>query len=194
VLQEDHEKDLGEAGKKTLATILANTKRMGRLIDDLLAFSLLGKHELKKAPINVNSLVKEVIEELTSPKTRSVVFRIQPLPDVHGDISMIKQVWLNLISNAIKYSSKKEKPVIIINSTTQNNNVVYSVSDNGAGFDMNYYGKLFGVFQRLHSPTDFEGTGVGLAIVNRIIAKHDGTVWAEAKPNEGATFFFSLQE
>ncbi len=196
VLQEDHEKDLGEEGRKVLNTILANTKKMGQLIDDLLAFSHLSRRELTRVSIDMNSLVNGVIDDLTATKNenRSVEFRVEPLADMKGDISMIKQVLINLISNAIKYSSKKEKAIINIESTTEGGSVIYSIKDNGVGFDMNYYNKLFGVFQRLHRPTEFEGTGVGLAIVDRIVSKHNGKVWAQGKPNEGATFFFSMPD
>jgi len=194
VLKEDHEKELSEAGKSVLTTILANTRRMGRLIDDLLNFSHLNKKELIKVPIDMNSLVNETINEfaLLDPKTRNVEFQIQNLEETMGDRNMIKQVWTNLISNAIKYSSKTDKPVVDIRCTIENGYATYSVKDNGVGFDMNYHKKLFGVFQRLHKSTEFEGTGVGLAIVSRIIAKHDGKVWAEGRLNEGATFYFSI--
>lgn len=196
ILQEDHEKELSEGGRKKLATILANTRRMGRLIDDLLAFSHFNKQELKKVPIDMNSLVKETIDELTSHDNgnQSVEFHAQPLYPMHGDVSMIKQVWINLVSNAIKYSSKNERAFIDIRSFKENGNVIYSVKDNGVGFDMNYYNKLFGVFQRLHNATEFEGTGVGLALVSRVVSKHDGKVWAEARINEGATFYFSIPD
>jgi signal transduction histidine kinase len=194
VLQEDHEQELGEAGKKVLATILANTKKMGRLIDDLLAFSRLSKQEMTKEPVNMDILVKEVIDELAAATNtqRPIEFKVHSLTNTNGDKSMLKQVWTNLISNAIKYSSKKEKAVVQVDSWKENGNIIYSVKDNGAGFDMRYYDKLFGVFQRLHKAEQFDGTGVGLAIVDRIVAKHAGKVWAEAKPDEGATFFFSL--
>lgn len=194
ILQEEHEKELSDAGKKILATVLANTKRMGRLIDDLLAFSHLSKQQMTKAPINMDALVKEIIDELASERieARTIEFEVQSLADTNGDITMLKQVWINLISNAIKYSSKKEKAIIQITSSRENGNNIYAVKDNGAGFDMKYYNKLFGVFQRLHKTTEFDGTGVGLAIVDRIVSKHDGKVWAEARVNAGATFFFSL--
>jgi len=195
ILQEDHEKELSEEGKRVLNTILSNVKKMSHLIDDLLAFSRLNKLELIKIPIDMNSLVEEIIDELkiSHIKNRNIDLRILPLAPAKGDIGMIKQVWVNLISNAVKYSSKKEETIINIESAQENGNIIYSVKDNGAGFDMNYYHKLFGVFQRLHKVTEFEGTGVGLAIVNRIVSKHDGRVWAEGKVNEGATFFFSMK-
>lgn len=194
ILHEDHEKELSEPGKKVLKTILANTRKMGRLIDDLLAFSHLNRQELTKVSIDMNALVKEVIDELTPAGAahQTVEFQLGHLLPASGDFSMMKQVWVNLISNAIKYSSKKEKTIIAVKSRADNGNIIYWVKDNGVGFDMTYYDKLFGVFQRLHKPTDFEGTGVGLAIVERIVSKHNGKVWAEAQPNEGATFFFSL--
>jgi len=138
---------------------VANTKKMGRLIDDLLAFSHLNRQELTKAPIDMNSLINEVIDELslTKIKDQKAEFQIQPLAAAKGDVNMIKQVWTNLISNAIKYSSKKEKSVIQITSSNENGNIIYSVKDNGVGFDMKYYHKLFGVFERLHKSTEFDG-------------------------------------
>jgi two-component system, sensor histidine kinase and response regulator len=135
-----------------------------------------------------------VIDELAAATNtqRPIEFKVHSLTNTNGDKSMLKQVWTNLISNAIKYSSKKEKAVVQVDSWKENGNIIYSVKDNGAGFDMKYYDKLFGVFQRLHKAEQFDGTGVGLAIVDRIVSKHAGKVWAEAKPDEGATFFFSL--
>ena len=150
---------MSEDGKKVLSAIVANTKKMGRLIDDLLAFSHLNRQELTKAPIDMNSLINEVIDELslTKIKDQKAEFQIQPLAAAKGDVNMIKQVWTNLISNAIKYSSKKEKSVIQITSSNENGNIIYSVKDNGVGFDMKYYHKLFGVFERLHKSTEFDG-------------------------------------
>jgi signal transduction histidine kinase len=196
ILKEDHEKELSEEGRKVLSTILVNTKKMGHLIDDLLAFSHLNKKELTRTLIDMNSLVAQVINDFQSQDARAqkVDFRIRDLVPTVGDGNMIKQVWVNLISNSVKYSSKKEKPIVDIDCEVENEQIIYSVKDNGVGFDMNYYNKLFAVFQRLHRPTDFEGTGVGLAIVNRIISKHDGRVWAEGKAGEGATFYFSLPD
>ena len=140
----------------------------------------------------MNDLVKEVILELSQDKVSMPEMEISLLASTFGDRSMIKQVWINLLSNAIKYSSKNLTPIVKVGSHRDRESVIYSVSDNGVGFDMKYYEKLFKVFQRLHRPSDFSGTGIGLALVQRIIEKHQGRVWAEAKVNEGATFFFSI--
>ena len=194
ILKEDYGELLNEDGKRVLHSVLSNSEKMGQLIDDLLAFSHLGRQELKKVVIDMNSLVKEITNEFTRQhgKNGAVDFHLESLPPAHGDLNMVKQIWVNLLSNALKYSSRKEKAIISILSSHSNGSEVYSVIDNGVGFDMNYYHKLFGVFQRLHRMTDFEGTGVGLAIVQRIVSKHGGSVWAEGKVNEGAAFHFSL--
>ena len=167
---------------------------MGLLIDDLLAFSRLGRKEVKTSRIDMEELVKDVISEIEHSTQHHAEVKIHDLIDAFADISLLRQVWINLISNGIKYSGKKENPVVEIGSYIENSEVVYYVKDNGSGFDMKYAGKLFGVFQRLHNPADFEGTGIGLAIVQRIVTKHGGRVWADAKENEGATFFFTLPE
>lgn len=193
VLMEDYGDKLNDDGKRNISTIIRNAQKMGYLIDDLLTFSRVGKQNLTKVFLNMDNLVESVINEfMAQPQKNEVEFRINPLQIVQGDNSMLKLVITNLVSNAIKYSGKKEKPVVEIGSYKENENLVYYVKDNGAGFDMKYYDKLFGVFQRLHSSSEFEGTGVGLALVQRIIKKHHGNVWAEAKPDEGATFYFSL--
>jgi light-regulated signal transduction histidine kinase (bacteriophytochrome) len=165
---------------------------MGRLIDDLLAFSRLGRKELKKSEINMKELVEATINDLEKSTQHKADIQVKNIEDIKGDYSLISQVMFNLVSNGVKYSSKKEKPVVIIDSEIKNNEVIYSVKDNGAGFDMKYGHKLFGVFQRLHGNEEFEGNGVGLAIVQRVIAKHHGRVWAEAKVDEGATFYFTV--
>ncbi len=167
---------------------------MGALIDDLLAFSRLGKKGIKTAEINMNLLAKTVADDflLLEPENK-IDIKIRDLPMAEGDEALIKQVWVNLISNAIKYSKNKTRIIIEIGSYSKEDKNVYYVKDNGVGFDMQYYNKLFGVFQRLHSQEEFEGTGVGLAIVQRIIQKHNGEVWAESKLDEGATFYFSIQ-
>ncbi len=184
-----------DEGKRLLNNVRNNVHRMGFLIDDLLSFARIGTKEIEKSEINMSELVQTVVEEmeeLTGLKEAKI--KIDALPIGMGDEALIKQVWINLISNSLKYSSKKEKPVIEIGSYKKNNQVVYFVKDNGVGFDMKYSNKLFGVFQRLHDPQEYQGTGVGLAIVKRITNKHNGEVWAEGKENEGATFYFSLPQ
>jgi light-regulated signal transduction histidine kinase (bacteriophytochrome) len=192
VLIEDYGNKLDEEGIRTLRIITKNALRMGQLIDDLLSFSRIGKQSLIKVNLDMNAITQYVAEDVKSQQKRDVQINIQPMLGIQGDSSMLKQVLENLISNAIKYSTKKDKPIVEIGSYKDNGSNVYFVKDNGAGFDMQYYDKLFGVFQRLHSNHEFEGTGVGLALVHRIITKHGGTVWAQAKVDEGATFYFSL--
>lgn len=169
-----------------------NAKKMGALIDDLLEFSKLGKKEIHRSPVQMTELAEETLSEINTTLHHKASVHIHPLHAAHVDNTLIKQVMLNLISNALKYSSKVEKPAIEITSYRAGDEIIYSVSDNGVGFDNQYAGKLFGVFQRLHLQKDFEGTGVGLALVKRIIDKHGGRVWAEGELNKGATFFFSL--
>ncbi len=191
VLMEDYGHQLDETGKQTIDVIIKNAFKMAALIDDLLTFSRIGKQGLTKVILNMNTIINGVVQEFKA-QNNTVNFIIKPLEDIEGDGSMLKQVITNLVSNAIKYSGKKENAVVEIGSFKKNDTIVYYVKDNGAGFDMKYYDKLFGVFQRLHSASEFEGTGVGLALVQRIIKKHHGEVWAEAEPEKGATFFFSL--
>lgn len=193
ILIEDYSAKLDDEGIRIINIILNNTQKMGNLIDDLLAFSRLGRQDLIRVSLDMNIIVNAMVTELTSHKPgREIIIDVKPLFSAPGDSSMIKQVMVNLISNAIKYSGKKETSMIEIGSYEQDGSIVYYVKDNGAGFEMQYYNKLFGVFQRLHDSNDFEGTGVGLAIVQRIVARHNGKVWAEGKPDEGATFYFSL--
>jgi signal transduction histidine kinase len=193
VLLEDFGDKLSDDGKRNIDIIIKNAKKMGALIDDLLTFSRVGKQNLTKVFLNMDALVESVVNEfMNQPQNSEVEFRINPMLIAEADNSMIKLVITNLISNAIKYSGKKEKSIVELGSYKENETLVYYIKDNGAGFDMKYYDKLFGVFQRLHSSSEFEGTGVGLALVQRIIKKHHGNVWAEAKPDEGAIFYFSL--
>jgi light-regulated signal transduction histidine kinase (bacteriophytochrome) len=173
-------------------TIVNNAMLMGRLIDDLLEFSRLGRKGLTLDNVNTQSMVNGCISELTFDNLKTYEFKITELPDCEADTSMLKQVWMNLLGNALKYSSKADKPVIEIGAKIDKKKVTYFVKDNGVGFDMKYAGKLFGVFQRLHRKDEFEGTGVGLALVKRIIDRHQGKLWAEAKPGKGAAFYFSL--
>lgn len=193
-LEEDFYPLFDDDGRSALAAVQRNAKRMTHLIDDLLAFARLGQKPINKTDLDMNVLVGEVLDELkkiTHHKAEIVTGTLHP---VRGDYTLIRQVLINLLSNSIKYSSKKEHPVVEISSIAENNQVTYSVRDNGAGFDMKYADKLFGVFQRLHPAREFEGTGVGLAIVQRIVNKHMGTIRAEGEPGKGATFTFSLPD
>jgi len=192
ILQEDYASKMDAEGESALSAILKNSKKMGELIDDLLTFSRLGRTALTTSEINMTVLVKSVIEEEMIGSSDEIEFVVTDLSTSKGTQTLIKQVWVNLISNAIKFSKHKPKPRIEIGSYDKDNLVVYYIKDNGAGFDIQYYNKLFGVFQRLHSQEEFEGTGIGLAIVHKIIHRHNGTVWAESTLNEGSNFYFSL--
>lgn len=191
ILHEEYVDKLDPEGQRILNVVLKSAHRMGQLIDDLLAFSKLGRRELTRSEIRMEEMVRLLCDEQKNTGT-TATFTINPLPPAQGDHAMIRQVWTNLISNAVKYSFKVPEPAIEIGAKEQDNTTIYYIKDNGAGFDMQYYDKLFGVFQRLHSAKDFEGTGVGLAIVQRVIAKHGGRIWAEGTPGKGASFFFSL--
>ena len=193
MLLEDYSDKLDVDGKRLLEVVRKNAQNMGQLIDDLLALSRLGPKTVEAAPIDMHELAESVVEELDETvRPRKSDFKIRNIPPASGDRALMRQVFVNLLSNAKKYTSLKEEPVIEVGGSTKNGNHIYYVKDNGAGFDMKYANKLFGVFQRLHGPEEFEGTGVGLAIVQRIIHRHGGEVWAEGKVNEGATFYFTL--
>ncbi len=167
--------------------------QMGQLIDDLLAFSRLGRQSLNRQSVNTERLVQNVIDDLAPQREgRLIEIKVTILPGCRGDPALIKQVWVNLISNAVKYTRGREPALIDIGCDQVDGETVYRVGDNGTGFDMQYADKLFGVFQRLHRSDEFEGTGVGLAIVQRIVHRHGGRVWAEAKEGRGATFRFTL--
>lgn len=195
IFADEYAAQLDDEGKRLVSIIIKNGQRMGQLIDDLLEFSHLGRKEILRSIVSMEEMVKTVWDEQRrSDDNRNVELRLNPLPEAIADSSTMRQVWFNLISNAIKYTGQKEKAVIEIGAFKKDGANVYYVKDNGAGFDMQYYDKLFGVFQRLHSIKDFDGTGVGLAIVQRIIAKHGGSIWAEATPGAGATFYFSLPD
>ncbi len=192
IFEEDYMQLLDAGGKMQLLTIRQSAEKMSHLIDDLLSFSRLGKLSLQKRVIDMNALTAEVLAELTQGTAHTAQIEIQPLPEIVADTRLIKSVIMNLLGNAIKYSSKKEQAQITVSAQQTEQELVFSVADNGAGFDMRYAHKLFGVFQRLHTEDEFIGTGVGLAIANRIITKHDGKMWAEAEVDKGATFYFSL--
>jgi PAS domain S-box-containing protein len=192
ILAEDYSGKLDADANAMIETIKRNAVRMGELIDGLLAFSRLGRKELVTTRLDMNALVDSAIEELNAANTMPVSWIRPGLPEALGDRLLIRQVWLNLLSNALKYSRHRQQIVIETGSYQSEEGIVYFVRDNGAGFDMTYYEKLFGVFQRLHSQEEFEGTGIGLAMIARIIARHHGRIWAESAPREGACFYFCL--
>lgn len=193
ILIEDYSDKLDAEGNRLLNVIITNAKRMGQLIDDLLEFSRLGRKEIRKASVDIEDQVRSISTELVERETgRKIDLKVGELGTAMMDASMMRQVWINLISNAIKYSRKKETATIEIGRIKEDERMIFYVKDNGAGFDMAYKDKLFGVFQRLHKNNEFEGTGVGLALVKRILDRHNGQIWAEAKLNEGATFYFSI--
>jgi light-regulated signal transduction histidine kinase (bacteriophytochrome) len=184
---------LDEESRQHLETISASAKQMGRLIDDLLAFSRTARAELRKTPLQLSDLVDSVISELKSEaEHRQIEWVIQPLPEVEADPALLRQVMVNLISNALKYTRNQTRARIELGSDPNGDEDIVFIRDNGVGFDMRYAHKLFGVFQRLHRASEFEGTGVGLANVRRIIYRHGGRTWAEGEINKGATFYFSL--
>lgn len=185
--------DGADDARRYLGVIRENAQQMGRLIDDLLSFSRLSRQSLKKLPLVPRELIDQVLITLsTEQQGRQVDLNIDDLPICQGDASLLKQVWMNLLSNALKFTRNSDPAQIDIGSTLGAGEIIYFVKDNGTGFDMRYVDKLFGVFQRLHRPEDFEGTGVGLAIVQRIIRRHGGRVWAESELGKGASFYFSL--
>ena len=193
VLVEEYPNKLDAEGKRLLNIIRTNARSISELINGLLTFSHLGRQPLDQVDINMEELAKSAFDELQAAnKERSVLIELQALPPAFGDRNMIRQVFYNLISNAFKFTRPKQNPTIEIGFQDSGNQHTYYVHDNGVGFDMQYSPKLFGVFQRLHSVDEFEGAGVGLALVQRIVLRHGGKVWAEGKVNEGATFYFSL--
>ena len=192
ILEEKYSSQLDDEARRLTGIIKKNTLKMGTLIDDLLAFSKIGRNELVKHNIPSNDIVKEVIESLHA--NDKIKWTIAPLPDVTGDTNAIRQVWTNLISNAIKYSARKEQPTIGIGSFPHEGQTAFVVKDNGVGFDEQYKHKLFKVFQRLHSMAEFEGTGIGLAISKKIIENHGGKIWVESTLEEGSTFYFTIKK
>lgn len=191
ILTDDYTEKLDGDGQRVLNVISTNVRRMGQLIDDLLNLSKMGRKEPEKYKVDMEALLYCVLQEQLPERGRYTIKQGTLLP-AFCDRNLLYQVWTNLMSNAIKYSSNTEQPVIEIQSCAAANEIIYSVRDNGAGFNMKYASKLFGVFQRLHSSDEFEGTGVGLALVQQIVNRHGGRVWAEAEQGNGATFYFSL--
>lgn len=193
MLLEDHLEQLEPEAQRKLNVIQDEARRMGVLIDELLAFSRLGRKAMQIAEVDMTGLARTTYDGLNgqSPGTKAE-FRLGTLPKARGDRVLLGQVWANLISNAVKFSSKREKPLVEVSAISDEKEHVYFVRDNGAGFDPRYQAKLFGVFQRLHKSSEFPGTGVGLALVQRIVVRHGGRVWADSRLDEGATFYFTL--
>lgn len=195
ILEEDYDHILDDEGRRLLAVIQDNARRMHMLIDDLLKFSRLGRQPIKTVTIDMDRLVAEVCEEvIPRGAAASVQVNGESLPQAPGDRSLLKQVWINLLSNAVKYSSTREESIIEYGGHVDGEEIVYHVRDNGVGFDMQYYDKVFTIFQRLHRDEEFAGTGIGLAIVQRVVNRHGGRVWAESRLGEGSIFYFSLKK
>ena len=193
LLWEDHHKALDEEAQRKLGIIRAQADRMGLLIDDLLAFSRLGRKAMDPTTLDMAELAQNTYERLRQQdEARNAEFRLGKIPPARGDRRLMEQVWFNLLSNALKFSAQKEAPIVEVGAIVDENEYVYFVRDNGAGFDPRYGHKLFGVFQRLHDDSEFPGTGVGLALVHRIVARHGGRIWADSRPGDGATFHFTL--
>lgn len=193
MLNKRYRDELPEKARQYLDVISGASQKMGTLIDDLLHYSRTGRQEVRKTVVDMNLPLMEVIEELKSDaKERKINWEVSKLPKVYADYTLIKQVWANMLGNAFKYTSKRQTAEIFVIYTEDDKEFVFCVSDNGDGFDMKYVHKLFGVFQRLHTEAEFEGTGIGLANVQRIVHKHNGRVWAESKQGEGAKFYFTL--
>jgi light-regulated signal transduction histidine kinase (bacteriophytochrome) len=193
ILQDEAAGMLSGASQRHLTVISGAARKMGSLIEDLLTFSRMGRSELKQGRINMNTLVEEVRREMErETKERVIEWNVADLPEINGDRAMLKQVWVNLLSNAVKFTRGRTRAEIRVGARRQEAETEFFVQDNGAGFDMQYADKLFGVFQRLHGDGEFEGTGIGLASVRRIVARHGGRTWADGVVNHGATFHFTL--
>jgi signal transduction histidine kinase len=193
IVTEEYSNKLDAEGRRILNVIRSNTQKMGELITDLLDLSRVTRDEMKTVRVDMATLANSVFREIASPDVqRKYSLSIEALPDAYGDPSLLRQVWRNLISNAIKFTATKDVRRIDIGTRSEDGMTVYSIRDSGVGFDPQYTHKLFGVFQRLHTTEEFEGTGVGLAIVQRIVHRHGGRVWAEGRIGEGATFYFAL--
>ena len=193
ILLEDYAGKLDADGQRVLNVVRDSTKKMSQLIDDILAFSRIGRQDMAAAEVDMNALVRDALKQLEPAMAgRDIKIDIAPLPPTHGDAAMLRRVWSNLLDNAVKFTKPKPNAAIEVGARTEPGETVYFVKDNGVGFDMQYVGKLFGVFQRLHGPEEFPGTGIGLALVKRIVVRHGGRVWAEGKVDEGASVYFAL--
>lgn len=193
VVQEDFAEQVPPQARQHIEAIAAQASRMGELIEDLLRLSRLGREPLQKRTVDMRSLVQEVVGALRAGETaRDLDIRIGELPSAQADPSLLRQVWVNLVANALKFTRRREPAVIQVGGEVRAEGRLYSIRDNGAGFDPRRAERLFGIFQRLHAASDFEGTGVGLSIARRIIERHGGSIWADGEPGRGATFHFTL--
>jgi light-regulated signal transduction histidine kinase (bacteriophytochrome) len=190
---EQFDASLDSKARHFLTRIRDSTQHMGRLVDDLLRLAQLGRQDIRPRVASLDALVEEVVADVQGDiADREVQWKIDPLPSVECDPGLIKVVLTNLVANAVKYTRPRNPAVVEVGQMSRNGRPVFFVRDNGVGFDMRYADRLFGVFQRLHRAEDFEGTGVGLATVQRIVHKHGGEIWAESEPDHGAAFFFTI--
>ncbi len=195
ILTEDYEPLLDADGKEICSIISAEAQRMSKLLDGLWMFSQLGRGEIRKSAVDMQAIAGQIFDEQTRTHTSGQIdFRLSELPHATGDPMLMYQMWTNLLSNAIKFSSKKQNPVIEISATQEGGETTYIIRDNGAGFDMKYSDKLFGIFERLHGEREFEGTGTGLAIAYRIVQRHGGRIRGEGERGEGAAFYITLPD
>ncbi|MEO6181594.1 MAG: ATP-binding protein [Verrucomicrobiota bacterium] len=193
ILLEDYNDKLDEDGRRYLNIIDCSSRKMTHLLDALLMFSRLGRQELKLTRLNMHELVSSVWDELNSQTApRKIELKLNKIPDALGDVTLMRHIWENLLGNAIKFTAKKDRAIIEISGKLKRGQVVYCIKDNGVGFNMKAADKLFGVFQRLHSQEEFDGNGMGLALVRRLVRRHSGDIWGEAEVGEGATFCFHL--
>jgi light-regulated signal transduction histidine kinase (bacteriophytochrome) len=193
ILLEDYADKIDEEGQRYLKILDSSSRKMTRLLDDLLRLSRLGRQEMKPSPVDMCELVESVWHELQpAGAARQIDFKVHPLPEGWGDLALLREIWTSLIGNAVKFTALKENAAIEISGQEESDRIVYCIKDNGVGFNMKSAGKLFGVFQRLHTEEEFNGSGMGLAIAQRLVRRHSGEIWAEAKKDEGAMFFFSL--
>lgn len=195
ILEEEHAEQLNDTGREFLFRIRKNVRNMDQLIHDLLEFSQLSRQPIKKQSVSPTTIAREVLSDFQSElESRKIEIVVHDLPPCQADPSLLRQVFINLISNAIKYTNARDDANIQVSCEEKNNETVYFVRDNGIGFDMQYADQIFGVFQRLHHQSEYEGTGIGLATVQRIIQRHGGKIWAEAEEGQGATFYFTLEK
>jgi light-regulated signal transduction histidine kinase (bacteriophytochrome) len=192
ILLEDYAEKMDEEGKRFLNNVLTNAQVMTTLIDDLLVFHRVGEKQLSKSPVDMNQLTQDILDVVLKSAPTKPEVKLPPLPTINADMAQVRVAWEQLISNAVKFTKRESKPVIEFGSSQKDGEQIFWVRDNGVGFEMQYADKLFQIFQKLQRDADFEGNGIGLALVKRVAEKHGGRAWAEAKPNEGATFYLAL--